>query len=112
MDTYRWKNASAASITLEYSDDDSTIYRLAKLLKVENIENEYAKRALNYRNVFDYTLGFARTKLEEGTFKKDFDLLDTHGQGFIEGNASNYSFFVPHDVNGLMRTMGGNLFAI
>ena len=33
--------------------------------------------------------------------------MDTHGQGFIEGNSWNYSFFVPHDVNGLIKEMGG-----
>ena len=101
------RSASAASITLEYSYDDWTIYELAKRLKAEDIENQYATRAINYRNVFDRTLGFARPKLENGTFKKEFDLLDTHGQGFIEGNSWNYSFFVPHDVNGLIREMGG-----
>ncbi len=101
------RSASAASITLEYSYDDWAIQALANRLNDEKKRAEYARRALSYRNIFDASLGFARPKLENGTFKKDFDLLDTHGQGFIEGNAWNYSFFVPHDVNGLMREMGG-----
>lgn len=101
------RSASAASITMEYSYDDWAIDQLAKRLNRSDIENQYAKRALNYRNVFDRSLGFARPKLADGSFKKDFDLLDTHGQGFIEGNSWNYSFFVPHDVYGLIREMGG-----
>ncbi|MFA6702646.1 MAG: GH92 family glycosyl hydrolase [Dysgonamonadaceae bacterium] len=101
------RNGSAASITLEYSYDDWTIQQLAKRLNNASVENEFARRAMNYQNVFDRTIGFSRPKLEDGSFKKDFDLLDTHGQGFIEGNSWNYSFFVPHDVNGLITEMGG-----
>ena len=101
------RSGSAASITLEYAYDDWTIYNLGRQLDNKKVTDEYARRALNYQNIFDPTLGFARPKLEDGTFKKDFDLLDTHGQGFIEGNTWNYSFFVPHDVNGLKKWMGG-----
>lgn len=102
------RSGSAASITLEYSYDDWTIYELAKKLNDKNILDQYAKRALNYRNVFDSSLGFARPRYENGKFKEKFDLLDTHDQGFIEGNSWNYSFFVPHDVKGLISEMGGD----
>lgn len=101
------RSSSAASITLEYSYDDWTIHELANRLNNSEISQEYARRALSYRNIFDSSLHFARPRLKDGTFKEDFDLLDTHGQGFIEGNSWNYSFFVPHDVNGLIREMGG-----
>ncbi len=101
------RSGSAASVTLEYAYDDWAIYELGKRLGDKDVTSEYAQRALNYRNIFDPSLGFARPKLQDGSFKKDFDLLDTHGQGFIEGNTWNYSFFVPHDVNGLIKQMGG-----
>lgn len=101
------RSGSSASITLEYSYDDWTIQQLAQRLNNGSVEKEFASRAMNYQNVFDRTLGFSRPKLEDGSFKKDFDLLDTHGQGFIEGNSWNYSFFVPHDVKGLITEMGG-----
>lgn len=101
------RSASAASITLEYSYDDWTIHELARLMNEEEAMKTYASRALSYRKVFDPTLGFARPRLADGTFRRVFDLLDTHGQGFIEGNSWNYSFFVPHDVGGLMDQMGG-----
>lgn len=100
-------SGSAASVTLEYAYDDWTIYTLGKQLNDKEVADEYARRALNYRNVSDPSLGFARPKLQDGAFKKDFDLLDTHGQGFIEGNTWNYSFFAPHDVDGLIKQMGG-----
>ncbi len=101
------RSGSAASVTLEYAYDDWAVYALGRQLGDENVTSEYARRALNYRNIFDPSLGFARPKLQDGTFKKDFDLLDTHGQGFIEGNTWNYSFFAPHDVDGLIKQMGG-----
>src|SRR5690606_37762463 len=46
-------------------------------------------------------------KLSNGEFKKEFDPLDTHGQGFIEGNAWNYSLYVPHDPESLIALNGG-----
>jgi len=101
------KSGSAASITLEYSYDDWAVYALAKSLGKKDISETYERRARYYQNVFDPSLGFARPKNTDGTFKKDFDLLDTHGQGFIEGNSWNYSLFVPHDVKGLIQQMGG-----
>ena len=99
------RSGSAASVTLEYAYDDWAVYALGKRLGDKDVTSEYAQRALNYRNIFDPSLGFARPKLQDGSFKKDFDLLDTHGQGFIEGNTWNYSFFVPHDVNGLLTRL-------
>jgi len=101
------RSASAASITLEYSYDDWTIQELARRMQQEEVQEKYARRALSYRHLFDPSIGFARPRLEDGSFKQEFDQLDTHGQGFIEGNTWNYSFFVPHDVNGLMGQMGG-----
>jgi predicted alpha-1,2-mannosidase len=101
------KSSVSASQTLEYAYDDWTIYQLANTLKNSDIEKEYGQKALNYKNVFDRDLGFARPKNEQGIFQQNFDLLETHSQGFIEGNSWNYSFFVPHDVAGLIDEMGG-----
>lgn len=100
-------SADGASTTLEYAYDDWTVYHTAAALGNDSVADVYKKRALNYRNVFDPSSGFVRAKMKDGTWKKDFNLLSTHGQGFIEGNSWNYSFYVPHDVNGLIREMGG-----
>jgi putative alpha-1,2-mannosidase len=48
-----------------------------------------------------------RPRLADGSFKKDFNALSTHGQGFIEGNSWNYSFFVPQNPDELIALMGG-----
>lgn len=101
------KVSTAASTTLEYAYDDWTIYNAAKKAGREDIAQEYMKRALYYRNIYDRELGFARPRYTDGSFKKDFDVLQTHGEGFIEGNSWNFSFHVPFDVYGLMTLIGG-----
>lgn len=100
-------NGTAASTTLEYAYDDWTIYHTALQIGETEIAEKYRKRALNYRNIYDNELGFARPRYKDGSFKKDFDVLQTHGEGFIEGNSWNFSFHVPHDVYGMMNLMGG-----
>lgn len=102
------RNGSGSSITLEYSYDDWTIYNTAKKIGNQSVADAYQKRALNYRNVFDHQIGFVRARLSNGEWKTPYNLLSTHGEGFIEGNSWNYSFFVPHDVKGLIKEMGGD----
>ena len=99
--------STAASTTLEYCYDDWTIYKTALAAGDKEVADEYYKRALNYRNIYDKEQGFARPKYRDGSFKEEFDVLQTHGEGFIEGNSWNFSFHVPHDVFGVMNQMGG-----
>ncbi|MCC9165773.1 GH92 family glycosyl hydrolase [Pontibacter harenae] len=101
------KNGSSVSKTLEYAYDDWCIAQMAKKLNRMDIYNEFIKRSENYKNVFDANSGYMRPKLSDGTFKKEFDPLDTHGQGFIEGNSWNYSLYVPHDPAQMISMMGG-----
>ena len=98
---------TAASTTLEYCYDDWTIYQTAMSMGREDVAAEYKQRAMNYQNIYDPELGFARPRHKDGSFKKEFDVLQTHGEGFIEGNSWNFSFHVPHDVTGVMELMGG-----
>ncbi len=100
-------NSHSVSSTLEYAYDDWCIAQLAKSLGRDTIYETYSKRAGNWRNVFDPEIGFARPRMADGQFKKEFDELDTHGQGFIEGNSWNYSLFVPHDPEALVQVYGG-----
>lgn len=102
------RSGSGASMTLEYAYDDWTIYNTALRAGDEALAAEYRERALNYRKLFDPSLGFVRPRMKDGSWKRPFDLMDTHGQGFIEGNSWNYSFYVPHDVDGLIDAMGGD----
>ncbi|MCQ9637429.1 GH92 family glycosyl hydrolase [Chryseobacterium sp. WG23] len=101
------KNGTSVSNTLEYAYDDWAIAQLAKHLGETDIYNQFIKRSENWKNNFDTTIGFMRPRLADGSFKKDFDVLSTHGQGFIEGNSWNYSFFVPQDPDELIKMMGG-----
>lgn len=102
------KNGSSVSKTLEYAYDDWAIAQAAKKLGKTDVYNEFIERSKNYKNVYDSKTGFMRPKLNDGTFKKEFDPLDTHGQGFIEGNSWNYSLYVPQDPTEMIKMMGGN----
>lgn len=101
------KSGTSISNTLEYAYDDWCIAQLAKKLNKQDIYQEYTKRSGNWVNNFDPSTGFMRAKLADGTFQQKFDIMSTHGQGFIEGNSWNYSFFVPQDPNSLIEKMGG-----
>ncbi len=101
-------NGSAVSETMEFAYDDWTIYQMALKAGNKVLADKYKQRALNYRNVFDRSIGFARPRYASGEWKKKFSMLSTSGEGFIEGNSWNYSFYVPHDVNGLITAMGGD----
>ncbi len=101
------KNGVSVSTTLEYAYDDWCIAQLAKKLGKNDIYTEFIKRAENWRNVYDSSIGFMRPKMSNGEFKKDFDVLKTDGQGFIEGNAWNFSLYVPHNPGAMIESMGG-----
>jgi predicted alpha-1,2-mannosidase len=99
---------TAVSVTLENAYEDWAIYNTAKAMGNEKVADEYKKRAENYKNVFKPGLGFAAPRYKDGSWKEDVDLLSTQGQGFIEGNSWNYSFYVPQDPNQLIKLMGGD----
>ena len=63
---------------------------------------------MSYANIFDTKTGFAIAKGKDGKFLTPFDPLQTHDMGYIEGNAWNYSLFVPHDISNLIKLSGGN----
>jgi len=102
------KNGSSVSTTLEYAYDDWCIAQIAKKLNRTDIYNEFIKRSQNFNNVFDAKSGFMRPKLDDGIFKRQFDPLSTINQGFIEGNAWNYTLYVPHDPVKLIQLLGGD----
>jgi len=101
------RNGTSVSTTLEYAYDDWSIAQAAKKLGRTDVYQEYSKRSENFRNVYDASIGYMRPRLGDGSFKKEFDVLSTNDQGFIEGNAWNYSLYVPHDPAALIELMGG-----
>jgi predicted alpha-1,2-mannosidase len=100
-------NRNAVSHTLEYAYDDWCIAQLAKKLNNTAIYEAFIKRSQNWKNVYDAQSGFMRPRLNDGTFRKEFDVLSTNGQGFIEGNAWNYSLYVPHQPEQMIALRGG-----
>ena len=88
--------------TLEYAYDDWCIYQLAKALNRPKKEIElFAKRAMNYRNVFDKESKLMRGRNENGQFQSPFSPLKW-GDAFTEGNSWHYSWSVFHDPQGLI----------
>lgn len=96
-----------AARTLEYAYDDYMISRLGKVLgrPAEEVEL-YAKRAMNYRNLFDDSSKLMRGKNKDGSFQSPFNPFKWGG-AFTEGNSWHYTWSVFHDVRGLIRLMGG-----
>ena len=102
------KNGSSVSKTLEYAYDDWTIAQIANQTGNTGIMKEFLTRSTAYQAVYDAESGFMRPKFSNGQFKSNFDPMDTHGQGFIEGNAWNYGLYVPHAPDKLVQLMGGS----
>jgi predicted alpha-1,2-mannosidase len=98
----------AASKTLEYAFDDWTIYRMAEAMGRKDIAAAFRDRAGNWREAFDPRTGFMRARKRDGSFREPFD-PDASGYGtdYTEGNAWQYSWYVPQDVAGLAGEHGG-----
>ena len=96
------------SNTLEYAYDDWCVAQMAKALGKQDDYEHFIKRAGNYRNVFDPSVGYSRQKHIDGSWVKDFSPYT--GKGFVEGNSWQYTWFVPHDVKGLINLIGEDKF--
>jgi predicted alpha-1,2-mannosidase len=104
---YDVKINESAARTLEYAYDDWCIYTLAKALKRPKAETDrFARRAMNYKNVFDKESNLMRGRNEDGAFQSPFSPLKW-GDAFTEGNSWHYTWSVFHDPQGLIDLMGG-----
>lgn len=93
--------------TLEYSYDDFTIMKLAKLMnKPQSVVDTFAKRAFYYKNVFDKSTNFMRGKNLDGNWQSPFR-PDKWGDAFTEGCSWHWTWCVFHDPQGLIDLMGG-----
>jgi len=95
--------------TLEYSFDDRAISQFAKLTEHKNDYDYFYNRSFNYKNVIDAKTMFARGKTANGKWRTPFDPLSSKHRrdDYCEGNAWQWTFFVPHDVDGLAKIFGG-----
>jgi predicted alpha-1,2-mannosidase len=104
------KEDENVSKTLEYAFDDYCIAQMAKALGKKNDCNYFMQRAASYKNLYDPTTGWMRPKDSQGNWRTPFNPHafggDTNSD-FTEGTSSQYSWYVPQDVPGLIALMGG-----
>lgn len=99
-------NESAAR-TLEYAYNDWCIYQLGKALKKSKKEIAiFAKRAMNYKNLYDPKHKLMHGRNADGKFQEPFNPFKW-GDAFTEGNSWHYTWSVFHDPQGLIDLMGG-----
>ncbi len=95
------------SRTLEYAYNDYCIYQLARLLNKSKKETAlYLNRSKNYKNLFDAETRLMRPRDKAGKFQPEFNPY-RWGDHLTEGNSWQYTWFVPHDIYGLQKLMGG-----
>lgn len=93
---------------LEYAIDDYSVAQLACSLNKDDDYKTFMKRSKNYMYYFDSQTGFMRGKLADGTWRKNFDPFHSiHLEDdYVEGNAWQYTWLVPHDPEGLIKLFG------
>lgn len=102
---YMPSEIDVVSKTLDYAYDDFCVAQLAKALKHKKDANQLLSRAQNYKNVFHPDFKYVVRRDSTGRWDPSFDRFSN--QGFIEGNSWQYSWYVPHDTEGLIETLGG-----
>ncbi len=96
----------SVSKTLEYAYDDWCIAQMAKLLDKDDDYYYFMKRSQSWKNLFDPETGFMRPK-KNGGWLTPFEPREVNNN-FTEGNSWQYTFFVPHDIYGLIEMVGGS----
>ena len=102
---------NSVSHALEYYIADYSLYTLAKALGKTEDAKLFYDRSMGYKHYYCKEFGTLRPILPDGSFYSPFDPLQganfEPSPGFHEGNSWNYTFYVPHDVKGLAKLMGG-----
>lgn len=105
------KEQESVSKALEYAVADWAIGQMADKLGQKTDAKYYARRAKAYTQYFDKKTGFMRPKLENGSFREIFSPFESHPandwRDYTEGNAWQYTWLVPQDVEGLISLFGG-----
>jgi predicted alpha-1,2-mannosidase len=103
---------NSVSHALEYYIADASLANLAEALGKKADAKRFRQQSLGYRHYYSKESGTLRPINYDGTFLTPFDPKDgadfSNAPGFHEGSAWNYTFYVPHDVKGLARLMGGD----
>jgi len=104
------KERQSVSRTLEYAYNDWCVAQFAEALGKTNDHEYFLNRAASYKNVIDTSTGFARPKDDKGNWLSPFDptfVGEWWERHYTEANAWQYTWFVPHDVQGLIEMLGG-----
>ena len=113
LDNYQtnvgWGFNFGSSHMLEYSFTSSAVAKFARALGEEDDAKQLFEMSRHYQNIFDPDTKFMRPREKDGSFLKDFDPMKAW-VGFQEGNAYQYTWLVPHDVDRLIDLMGRDLF--
>ena len=103
---------NSVSHALEYYIADWNLSQFAKALGKKEDHKRFLNQSLRYKTYFDREHMLFRPKKADGTFLTPFDPLQGQNfepcPGFHEGTAWQYSFYVPHDIKGLIKLQGGN----
>ncbi len=101
---YMPMEVGVVSKTLDYAYDDFCVAQMAKALKNKKDADFFEKRSMNYKNVIHPEYKYVCRRDKNGNWDKDFDVFSN--KGFIEGNSWQYTWYVPHDANGLLDLIG------
>eukprot|EP00388_Colpodella_angusta_P018000 GDKJ01044688.1.p1 GENE.GDKJ01044688.1~~GDKJ01044688.1.p1 ORF type:complete len:754 (-),score=1.74 GDKJ01044688.1:74-2335(-) len=96
---------------LEYAIDSYAIAKFANQIGEDDAYKYYLKDSKNFKHYFDQNVGFMRGKLSDGSWRQNFNPYHSiHLEDdYVEGNAWQYTWLVPHDVEGLINSFGGNI---
>jgi predicted alpha-1,2-mannosidase len=95
----------SVSKTLEYAYDDWCIAQMAMLLDKKEDYQYFMLRSQNWKNLFNWETGFIQPK-KNGGWDKPFDPKEVNNN-YTEANGWQYTFFVPQDIDGMIKAMGG-----
>lgn len=106
------KWGGTVSTSLEYYIADWNLAQLAKALGHQADHHAFLQGSMGYKKLFDPSTGMLRPKHINGDWFSPYDpQLGRNFEpapGYIEGNAWNYRFYIPHDINGLISLLGGD----
>lgn len=96
-----------AGQTLEYAYQDWALSEMAAVLGYSEDHNYFSERAQNYKNLWHADSTWMWVRNRNGEWKEPFDILE-YGEGWVETNAAQSTWWVPHDVQGLINLMDGS----
>lgn len=103
------KQKEAIAYDMEFALADWTVAQVAKKLGKQEDYEYFLNRSHSYRNYFDKSTGFVRGKFTNGQFRTPFNPFEAkhRDNDYCEGNAWQYTWLAPHDVEGMIQLHGG-----